>query len=51
MRALLRQVLYSVRIKPMYQRVKVAGKPGKVAIVAGIRKLPVILDARARDHH
>ena len=32
------------------QRLKAKGKPGKVAIVAVMRKMIVILNARMRDH-
>lgn len=48
--ATLSAVRYEPTIKPMYQRLKAAGKAGKVAIVACMRKLLTILNARARDH-
>lgn len=48
--ATLSAVRYEPTIKPMYQRLRAAGKAGKVAIVACMRKLIVILNARARDH-
>lgn len=48
--ATLSAVRYEPTIKPMYQRLRAAGKAGKVAIVACMRKLLVILNARARDH-
>jgi transposase len=57
-RAGLRAVLYmaalvSVRWEPamkvFYQRLQNAGKPGKVALVACMRKLLVVLNARRRD--
>ena len=57
-RAGLRSVLYmaalvAVRWEPemkaFYQRLRAVGKPGKVALVAAMRKLLVILNARRRD--
>jgi transposase len=54
----LRIVLYmaarnSVRfeplIKPIYRRLKEAGRPDKVALSAALRKLVVIINARVRD--
>lgn len=57
-RAALRAVLYmatltSIRwdttLRACFQRLKAAGKPGKVALVACMRKLLVILNARCRD--
>ena len=57
-RACLRAVLYmaaltSIRwnptLKAFFQRLRAAGKPGKVALVACMRKLLVILNARCRD--
>ncbi len=57
-RASLRAVLYmaaltSIRWDPtlraFFQRLRAAGKPGKVALVACMRKLLVILNARCRD--
>jgi transposase len=57
-RAALRTVLYmaalvAVRWQPemkaFYQRLRAAGKPAKVALVAATRKLLVILNARRRD--
>lgn len=59
-RARVRAVLYmatltAVRHEPalraMYQRVRANGKLPKVAIVACMRKMLVILNARARDHY
>lgn len=49
--ATLSAVRYEPTLKPMYQRLRAAGKAGKVAIVACMRKLLVILNARARDHY
>lgn len=59
-RARVRAVLYmatltSIRHEPalraMYQRLRARGKLAKVAIVACMRKMLVILNARARDHY
>jgi transposase len=36
-------------IKEFYRRLRSAGKPGKVALVACMRKLAIILNARVRD--
>ncbi|RFF40614.1 IS110 family transposase, partial [Xanthomonas nasturtii] len=57
-RACVRQVLYmaalvAVRFNPalreFYQRLRTQGKAGKVALVAAMRKLLVILNAKMRD--
>lgn len=57
-RATVRQVLYMVALSAMryeltlkafYQSLRTRGKPAKVAIVAVMRKLLVILNARMRD--
>lgn len=57
-RADLRNVLYMATVvavrwepalKTFYQRLRAAGKPAKVALVACMRKLLVILNARLRD--
>lgn len=57
-RAVLRQALYmsalsairyAPEIRAFYQRLKTTGKPGKVVIVACMRKMLVILNARVRD--
>lgn len=37
-------------LRPVYQRLRQAGKPAKVAIVALMRKMLVILNARMRDY-
>ncbi|MGH8182952.1 MAG: IS110 family transposase [Rhodanobacteraceae bacterium] len=59
-RAAVRTVLYmaaptAIRHEPairaMYQRLRAHGKLPKVAIVACMRKMLVILNARARDHY
>lgn len=36
-------------MKALFQRLKAKGKPGKVAIVAVMRKMIVILNARMRE--
>jgi transposase len=36
-------------IRAFYQRLRAAGKPAKVALVAGMRKLLTILNAMARS--
>lgn len=57
-RAALRSILYMAtlsairwqpELKAFFQRLRQAGKPGKVALVACMRKLLVILNARRRD--
>jgi transposase len=57
-RAAIRQTLYmatlsAIRWEPairdFYKRLRKAGKPGKVALVACMRKIVVILNARRRD--
>ena len=42
-------VRYDEKMKTFYQRLRAAGKPAKVALVAAMRKLLVILNARMRD--
>ena len=37
-------------MKALFQRLKAKGKPGKVALVAVMRKMIVILNARMREH-
>lgn len=37
-------------LRPFYQRLRAAGKPHKVALVAAMRRLLVILNAMARHH-
>lgn len=58
-RAHIRTVLYMAaltamrhepRLRDFYQSLRARGKPAKVAIVATMRKLLVILNARMRDH-
>jgi transposase len=58
-RAGVRNVLYmaslsAVRsnpaIKEVYRRLRANGKPAKVALVACMRKIAIILNARVRDH-
>ena len=57
-RAAVRTVLYMAAITAIrcnaviaaqYQRLVAAGRPGKVALVAAMRKLLVILNAMVRD--
>jgi transposase len=40
---------YSPRLKPLYKRLRAAGKPAKVALIAVARKLLVIANAIMRD--
>ena len=40
---------WNPQIAPMYERLKAAGKPSRVALVACARKLLVILNAMMRD--
>lgn len=47
--AALSAIRYAPEIRPFYQRLKATGKPGKVVIVACMRKMLVILNARVRD--
>lgn len=37
-------------MKALFQRLREKGKPGKVALVAVMRKMIIILNARMRDH-
>jgi len=41
---------YDPHMKAFYERLRAAGKPFKVAMVACMRKLLVILNAKVRDH-
>lgn len=43
-------IKYNPSIKPFYERLAAKGKPGKVAVVAAMRKMIVILNAMARDN-
>lgn len=47
--AALSAMRYEPRLRDFYQGLRARGKPAKVAIVAVMRKLLVILNARARD--
>lgn len=47
--AALTAMRYDDTLKAFYQRLRDAGKPGKVAVVAVIRKMLTILNARIRD--
>lgn len=48
--ATLSAVRYNPAIKAFYTRLRDKGKPGKVALVACMRKIAVILNAMVRDH-
>jgi transposase len=48
--ATLSAVRYNPAIKAFYTRLREKGKPGKVALVACMRKIATILNARVRDH-
>ena len=48
-RAALAAMRYEPRLRDFYQGLRARGKPAKVAIVAVMRKLLVILNARMRD--
>ena len=48
--ATLSAVRYNPAIKAFYARLRANGKPGKVAIVACMRKIATILNAMVRDH-
>lgn len=47
--ATLTAIRYEPRLRDFYQSLRVRGKAAKVAIVAAMRKLLVILNARMRD--
>ena len=47
--AALTALRYDPVLKAFYQRLREAGKPGKVAVVAVMRKMLAILNARVRD--
>ena len=48
--AALPAIRFDPDMKALFQRLKAKGKPGKVAIVAVMRKMIVILNARMRDY-
>jgi transposase len=48
--ACLSAVRYNPVLRALYTRLRTAGKPAKVALVAAMRKLVVILNAMLRDH-
>ncbi len=48
--ATLSAVRHNPAIKAFYTRLRERGKPGKVALVACMRKIATILNARVRDH-
>lgn len=47
--ACLSAIQHEPRIREFYQSLRARGKPGKVAVVAAMRKMLVILNARARE--
>lgn len=47
--AALTAIRYEPRLRDFYQSLRARGKPAKIAIVAAMRKLLVILNARMRD--
>lgn len=49
--AALPAIRFDPDMKALFQRLKAKGKPGKVAIVAVMRKMIVILNARMRDNN
>ena len=40
---------YNPRLRPLYNRLRAAGKPAKVALIAVARKLLIIANAIMRD--
>ena len=48
--ACLSAVRYNPVLRAVYARLRAAGKPAKVALVAAMRKLVVILNAMLRDN-
>ena len=48
--AALPAIRFDPTIKAFYEKLRANGKPGKVALVAVMRKMIVILNARMRDH-
>ena len=48
--ATLSAIRHEPRLRDFYQSLRARGKPAKVAIVAAMRKLLVILNARLRDY-
>lgn len=49
--ATLSAVRYEPHLKAFYNALRARGKPAKVALVASMRKLLVMLNARLRDHY
>ncbi|MEC5196790.1 transposase [Xanthomonas campestris] len=49
--ACLSAIQHEPRIREFYRSLRARGKPGKVAVVAAMRKMLVILNARVRDAH
>lgn len=48
--AALPAIRFDPDVKALFERLKSKGKPGKVALVAIMRKMIIILNARMRDH-
>lgn len=48
--AALPAIRFDPHMKAFFERLKAKGKPGKVALVAVMRKMIIILNARMRDH-
>lgn len=48
--AALRAIRFDPTIKAFYTSLRNRGKPGKVAVIAAVRKMLIILNARMRDH-
>ncbi|MCC4614595.1 IS110 family transposase, partial [Xanthomonas campestris pv. asclepiadis] len=49
--ACLSAIQHEPPIREFYRSLRARGKPGKVAVVAAMRKMLVILNARVRDAH
>jgi transposase len=48
--AALPAIRFDPNMKAFYEKLRAKGKPGKVALVAVIRKMVIILNARMREH-
>ncbi|WP_143508286.1 transposase, partial [Pseudovibrio brasiliensis] len=48
--AALSAIRFDPTMKAFYEKLKSNGKPGKVALVAVMRKMAIILNAKMRDH-
>ncbi|TDX75072.1 hypothetical protein EDE05_1191, partial [Neorhizobium sp. R1-B] len=49
--AALPAIRFDPGIRAFFEKLKSKGKPGKVALVAVMRKMIIILNARMREHH